>query len=218
MTRPALWKLPVSYAAIGATQAADLMAYPPPGYRPYEKRVRIGHGPVRWDFAWHATLSWGIKLRSGFTVDVENSPSEVTDATYTPVSFDDAGTPVSPAATGPSAEAVYGPDGMPFIAPGDSAWLVAHFGPFHIGEPVRVVYVIDEPNRKGYAYGTLPGHPFSGEEAFIVERSPDGSVWLTIRSLSRPATGLWRAAYPILRLVQGAYRRRYFTALTGPTD
>ena len=44
--------------------------------------------------------------------------------------------------------------------------------------PARVVYVIDEPLRKGFAYGTLPGHPETGEEAFIVEYRDDDSVWL----------------------------------------
>ncbi|SIP67631.1 hypothetical protein BN9982_740001 [Mycobacterium tuberculosis] len=30
--------------------------------------------------------------------------------------------------------------------------------------PCRVVYVIDEPDVRGFGYGTLPGHPVSGEE------------------------------------------------------
>ena len=34
--------------------------------------------------------------------------------------------------------------------------------------PCRVVYVIDEADRRGFAYGTLPGHPESGEELFAV--------------------------------------------------
>lgn len=28
--------------------------------------------------------------------------------------------------------------------------------------PCRVVYVIDKPDRRGFAYGTLPGHPERG--------------------------------------------------------
>lgn len=32
-------------------------------------------------------------------------------------------------------------------------------GPFRLNAPCRVVFVIDEPSRKGFAYGTLPGHP-----------------------------------------------------------
>src|SRR5688500_12365449 len=34
--------------------------------------------------------------------------------------------------------------------------------------PCRVVYVIEETDRRGFAYGTLPGHPASGEEQFAV--------------------------------------------------
>lgn len=217
MSRPALWKLPVSYGAIGATQAADLMQYPPKGYRPYEKRVRIGNGPARWDFAWHATLAWGIKIRSGFTVELTETPPEVSEGTYTPVSFDTAGVPVVPSLSGAAGESIYGPDGLPFVAPGDSVWLIAQIGPLRIPEPVRVVYVIDEPNRKGFAYGSLPGHPIEGEDFFLVEREDDGSVWLTVRSLSRPSRR-WFAAYPAIAIMQRIYRARYLKALTGPVD
>jgi len=43
-----------------------------------------------------------------------------------------------------------------------------------VNAPVRVVYVVNEDRRKGFAYGTLPGHPESGEEAFVVELRDDG--------------------------------------------
>jgi uncharacterized protein (UPF0548 family) len=218
MSRPVLWELPVSYAAVGATQAVDLMQYPPRGYRPYEKSVRIGYGPARWDFAWHAVLSWGVKIRSGFTIEFADKPPQGADTSYTPVSFDAEGTPISAATIGADGDAVYGPDGMPFVTPGDSAWLLAPVGPFRFREPVRVVYVVDEPNRKGFAYGTLPGHPLSGEDAFFVDQADDGSVWLTVRSLSRPATGLWWLLYPALRIGQVIFRRRYLRALSGPTE
>jgi uncharacterized protein (UPF0548 family) len=94
-------------------------------------------------------------------------------------------------------------------------WLTAHFGLFGIREPIEVVAVIDERDRKGFAYGTLSGHPVSGEEAFIVQRQPDGSVSLTIRSATQPTTGAWRAAAPAVAFVQRCYRRRYLRALTG---
>ena len=32
-------------------------------------------------------------------------------------------------------------------------------GRLAVSAPVRVVYVVDEPRRGGFAYGTLPGHP-----------------------------------------------------------
>jgi uncharacterized protein (UPF0548 family) len=93
--------------------------------------------------------------------------------------------------------------------------LVARIGPVTVHEPVRVVAVVDEPARCGFAYGTRPGHPVSGEEAFVVHRSPDDRVWLTLRSLTRPARGPWRFAFPALLVAQTLYRRRYLRALRG---
>ncbi|MEY2418953.1 MAG: hypothetical protein QOG90_1633, partial [Actinomycetota bacterium] len=61
-------------------------------------------------------------------------------------------------------------------------WLVAHIGPLRIYEPIEVVSLIEESNRVGYAYGTLEGHPVTGEESFIIDRRTDASVWLTIHS------------------------------------
>ncbi len=37
-----------------------------------------------------------------------------------------------------------------------------------------VVYVVDEPERFGFAYGTLPHHVIEGEESFVVERDGAG--------------------------------------------
>ncbi|MFD4355938.1 DUF1990 family protein [Nocardia sp. NPDC058518] len=90
----------------------------------------------------------------------------------------------------------------------------AGWGPVSVHEPVRVVAVVDTENRCGFAYGTLPGHPVSGEEAFVVHRDSTGAVSLTLRSLTRPApTGLWRFTFPILLLAQRFFRRRYLRAL-----
>lgn len=218
MDRKEWWQRPVTYAAIGGTKADDLMQYPPAGYRPFVKRVRIGHGPARWDYAWATAMSWGIQRNSGFLVDVTETPDAVTDLTYSPVVFDDQGKPVEPASTDDSAEVTFGPDGTEFVVPGVTARLSIPVGPFRIGAPCRVVYIVDEKDRKGFAYGTLGGHPESGEEAFIVDRTDDGSVWLTIRAFSRPAHKGWWLAYPALRLAQWFYTRRYFKALSGPVD
>ncbi|TXN26732.1 DUF1990 family protein, partial [Lacisediminihabitans profunda] len=76
----------------------------------------------------------------------------------------------------------------------------------------------DEPQRRGFAYGTLPGHPEEGEESFIVEQTEDGSVWLEISAFSRPANGLWWLFYPVLRALQAYYTRLYFQSLSGPVQ
>lgn len=61
--------------------------------------------------------------------------------------------------------------------------------------------------------GSLVGHPVSGEEAFILDRTPDGVVWLTLRSLTQPPGGPWCLAYPFVLIAQRWYRRRYQRAL-----
>lgn len=81
--------------------------------------------------------------------------------------------------------------------------------------PVRVVYVVDEPRRRGFAYGTLPGHPECGEELFLVELSDDDRVTLTIRAFSRAATVLARVGGPVSRRGQVWMTERYLRALRG---
>jgi len=99
------------------------------------------------------------------------------------------------------------------VRQGENYTLVASLGPFRLREPVQVVSVVEGPDRCGFAYGTRPGHPVTGEEAFIVHRQPDGSVWLTLRSLTRPGVGRWRFAFPAALVAQRWYRRRYTRAL-----
>ena len=71
----------------------------------------------------------------------------------------------------------------------------------------RVIYLIDEPKRFGYAYGTLPGHIECGEERFLIEWLNDDSVWYDILSFSRPRHPLVRASYPIARMLQKKFAR-----------
>jgi uncharacterized protein (UPF0548 family) len=80
--------------------------------------------------------------------------------------------------------------------------------------PCRVVDVVNEPDRRGFAYGTLPGHPETGEERFALERDPTtGEVTVIVTAFSNPA--LWRTklAGPFNRLVQSTMTRRYLKAL-----
>jgi uncharacterized protein (UPF0548 family) len=77
----------------------------------------------------------------------------------------------------------------------------------------RVIAVTDEARRRGFAYGTLPGHPESGEELFMLEAAPELGVTATISAFSRPATVLSRAAGPIGRRIQDVMTHRYLDAL-----
>lgn len=209
-----LWRVPVTYGAVGATQAADLLQYPPRGYRPLERRIRVGHGPERWEHAWMRVMSWGIQRGAGFRVTPLPAPAAATTAGYLPVVFDADGAPVRPATVGAAGETVFTPEGDALVRAGDTGLLQPPLWPRAF--PVRVVYVIDEPERRGAAFGTLPGHALAGEELFLVERRADDSVWLTVRIFSRPAGGVWRLVLPVLRLVQAILVRRYLAELTGP--
>ncbi|MGK2867403.1 MAG: DUF1990 domain-containing protein [Mycobacterium sp.] len=80
--------------------------------------------------------------------------------------------------------------------------------------PCRVVYVLDEPDRRGFAYGTLPGHPETGEELFAVRYDPaDDSVHAEVTAFSRHATWWSRLGGPVTGLAQKVITRRYLTAV-----
>jgi uncharacterized protein (UPF0548 family) len=90
--------------------------------------------------------------------------------------------------------------------------VLGRLGPFLA--PCRVVYVLDEPNRRGFAYGSLPGHAVRGEELFAVRYDPsDGAVYAEIAAFSRPATWWSRVGQPVLMLSQQLVTRRYLAAV-----
>lgn len=169
----------VTYGAIGATLAPDLLRYPPAGYRPSEDAVRLGSGLERFERAAEALMTWGIQRGSGFEV---TDISTGTGAQYPGIVYDAEGAPLS-AQPAPRSEERFGADGTPYIAAGMTATLERkkRFGTEQT--PVLIVYVIDEPQRLGFAYGTTADGPESGEESFIVEHREDDTVWLTIRSI-----------------------------------
>ncbi|MEZ0068261.1 uncharacterized protein (UPF0548 family) [Streptacidiphilus sp. MAP12-20] len=75
--------------------------------------------------------------------------------------------------------------------------------------PCQVVWVVSaEPDRRGWAYGTLTGHPECGEEAFMVTRDEGGDVWLDVTAFSRPGGRLARVLGPLVPVFQRAYARR----------
>lgn len=84
-------------------------------------------------------------------------------------------------------------------------------GPIRI--PCRVVYTVDEADRAGFAYGTLPGHPERGEELFLVEYDDSDTVYAHIRAFSRPGRWFTRLGAPAGRVVQRMFTDRYIAAL-----
>lgn len=86
-------------------------------------------------------------------------------------------------------------------------------GPLRLQAPCRVVYVVDEPRRRGFAYGTLAGHPESGEEAFMIEHHDDDAVSFKVTAFSRPASRLAKIAAPLGAVVQRQITARYLRSL-----
>jgi uncharacterized protein (UPF0548 family) len=97
--------------------------------------------------------------------------------------------------------------------PGTVVILGLGIGSLRLRAPCRVVYVVDEPRRRGFAYGTLAGHPESGEEAFMVEHHDDDTVSFTVTAFSRPATRLAKIAGPVGAVVQRQVTARYLRSL-----
>lgn len=104
------------------------------------------------------------------------------------------------------------PEGAP-LATGTDVIVVARAGPLRALAPCRVVYVIDEPDRCGFAYGTLAGHPERGEEAFIVERVAGEAATFSIIVFSRPAELAARVGGPVARRIQRRVTHAYLEAL-----
>lgn len=92
-------------------------------------------------------------------------------------------------------------------APGVEVEVGLGIGALRLHAPCRVVWTVAEERRAGWAYGTLPGHPVRGEEAFVVSQEEDGTVWLDVLAFSRPVTWPTVAAGPLLPVFQRWYAR-----------
>ena len=88
--------------------------------------------------------------------------------------------------------------------------VIVHHGP--VRAPCRVVYVVDEPDRRGFAYGTLQGHAESGEELFRYDPATD-DVYAEVTAFSRHATWWSRLGSPVTSLAQRVISERYVRAL-----
>ena len=89
---------------------------------------------------------------------------------------------------------------------------LVHLGP--VTAPCRVVYVVDEPDRRGFAYGTLTGHPESGEELFTVRHDRRHRRGVCRGDGVLPARHLVeQAGRPLTWLGQQLITRRYLRAV-----
>jgi uncharacterized protein (UPF0548 family) len=112
----------------------------------------------------------------------------------------------------PSAWTKIMPEQQP-IAVGTTVAMFARFGGLWWRNACRIIYVIDEPRRFGFAYGTLPSHVERGEELFLVEWLDDDSVEYSIKAFSQPRHVLAKIAYPVMRLLQAKFRKDSMNAM-----
>jgi uncharacterized protein (UPF0548 family) len=100
------------------------------------------------------------------------------------------------------------------VVPG--ARVVSGFGvgPFRINAPCEVVWVRRPvpgggPQSAGFGYGTLPGHPVRGEEAFEVEIDAAGRVAIAITAFGVPSHWFYAVGGAVTRRAQSHVTSRY---------
>ena len=98
------------------------------------------------------------------------------------------------------------------MAVGTNVALAAKLPVGWIEATCRIVAVVDEPDRRGFAYGTLGIHPEQGEEAFLVQRGIDGVAFAVV-AVSRPAHPLARLVPPVAHRLQDRAVERYLTTM-----
>ena len=88
------------------------------------------------------------------------------------------------------------------IEPGATvAVVIRHLG-FWSMNACRIVYVVEEQERYGFAYGTLTEHAERGEERFMVEwNHEDDTVWYDLLAFSKPGP-MASMGYPYTRRLQ----------------
>ena len=73
--------------------------------------------------------------------------------------------------------------------------------------PCEIVWTAQDQVKTGFGYGTRPGHPEQGEEAFFVTHDEQDRVWFHVVAFSRPAWLLMKAGGPAGVLFQRIYAR-----------
>lgn len=191
----------VDYAAVGATQAPDLMQYPPERSIPAHESWRLGSGEARFHSAGEALLSWTAQRGAGLTIsDVRPASGPM----YSGVSFDAEGNPLAPSRL--EADQRFDADGTPFVAGGTTIRVDGRVRGMNADAELRVIFAVEEPRRVGFALGTVGGSVVSGEESFMVEWYENDEVWFTVRAFDAPVALLYRI--PAMRRRR---RRELFT-------
>lgn len=199
----------VDYAAVGATQAPDLMQYPPERSRPAQESWRIGSGEDRFRTASDAVLSWRAQRDGGLTVsDVRPASGPM----YSGVSFDAEGTPIAPSKL--ESDQRFDADGTPWVSSGTTVHVRGRVKGLKAGGEMRVILSIEEPRRVGFILGTVGEAVVSGEESFMVEWYENDEVWFTVRAFDAPRSFFYKAMPWLIARRRKALFQRYLRAIS----
>ncbi|MDQ1084113.1 MULTISPECIES: DUF1990 family protein [Microbacterium] len=199
----------VDYAAVGATQAPDLMQYPPEHSVPAEDAWRIGSGEERFVAAGESLFSWApLRSEELSITDVRPASSEG----YAGVGFDADGAPIAPSRL--EAEQRFAADGTPFVSPGAGVRLHGKVDGHRADAELRVISVFEEPRRVGFILGTVGHSIVSGEELFSLEWRDNDEVWFVVRAFDRPTAPTYKLFTSRVRRRRKALFARYLRAIS----
>jgi uncharacterized protein (UPF0548 family) len=199
----------VDYAAVGATQAPDLMQYPPERSVPAQESWRIGSGQGRFDSASEALLSWRALRDGGLAVsDVRPAAGPM----YSGVSFDHEGHPVAPSRL--ESEQRFDADGTPWVSSGSTIRVRGRIAGMKADAELRVIFAVEEPRRVGFALGTVGDSVVSGEESFMVDWYDNDEVWFTVRAFDAPSSFVYRMIPVLVSRRRKALFQRYLRAIS----
>jgi uncharacterized protein (UPF0548 family) len=99
------------------------------------------------------------------------------------------------------------------VVEGGTVLVALPVGPVTMVAPCRIVSVVDEEDRFGFVYGTLPGHPETGEERFSATLDLDGRVRVAVAVDARPGHPLVWLGYPVASWAQRRALRGYLDGL-----
>ena len=199
----------VDYAAVGATQAPDLMHYPPERSIPAEESWRIGSGEARFQSASDALLSWAAQRGAGLELsDVRPAAGPM----YSGVGFDEEGNPVAPSRL--EADQRFDSDGTPYVGAGTTVRVDGRVRGMSAGAELRVIFSIEEPRRVGFALGTVGGSVVSGEESFVLQWLDNDEVWFTVRAFDAPIAFVYRVLPALVRRRRRELFTRYLRAIS----
>ncbi len=199
----------VDYAAVGATQAADLMHYPPERSTPAEESWRIGSGQARFETASDALLSWGAQRGAGLELsDVRPAAGPM----YSGVSFDAEGNALAPSRM--EADQRFDSDGTPYVGAGTTVRVAGRVRGLRADAELRVIFAIEEPRRVGFALGTVGGSVVSGEESFMLQWYDNDEVWFTVRAFDAPSAFFYKVFPGLVRRRRRELFTRYLRAIS----